>query len=154
MYEHDVVLGGVQRVQRVGDGVLTVFTALYDMHLFTKVVLADLLPEKLRLGLPHRDPDLADFLGLRELAERVDEDRNAFQLRELLAAGPALSSGRGRRHAGAKAGGGNNYHYFHRGEQYTRPGGELSNPVFGGGNSSPGRRAKNRHGWRSLLSRW
>ncbi len=101
------------------------------MHLVTKIVLPGFLPEQLRLGFPHGDPNLADFLHLRELAEGVDEDRNAFQLSELLAAGLALSSGRGRRHAGAKTGGGNNYHYFHRGQQYTRQGGELSNAMSG-----------------------
>ena len=130
VYQNNIVLGGAQRVQRVGDRLLPVFTALDDMHLVTEIVLPGFLPEQLRLGFPHSDPDLADFLGPRELAECVYEDRNAFQLSELLAAGPALSSGRGGRHAGAETGGGNNYYYFHRGQQYTRQGGVFSNPVF------------------------
>ena len=75
----------------------------------------DPFQEARSLVLSQRHHDLADLTIGGELPQRMDQDRRALQFKKLFAL--AFIAGRGRRHARAQSGCGNDDDYFHSGQR-------------------------------------
>ena len=83
--EDDVAfVGGGERGEGVGDGVLAGVAAGDDVHAVGQLVLGEKRGDARLVGLAYRDVDAGDARNSEEGAERVEQDGDAAELDELL----------------------------------------------------------------------
>ena len=109
--EDDVVCGGLDAGERVGDGGLAGVSADDGADFFADGELGDLGLHALEFGVADGDEDFGDARDGGEGAESVDEDRGSGEREELLGSDTG-ECGSGS-HSGTDAGGGEDYEDAH-----------------------------------------
>lgn len=117
MHQHNIVLGGGQRSERIGHGLLPFFTALHHACPAGKTMLGNLRLHALHLGLAHGHVNRRHPPDRGKSAQRVNQDRSAVEGQELFWLGSS--------HPGAQPRGGKNNKHLHDFGEYSTASGAL-----------------------------